>query len=391
MELKGSFTNAKIFTENVDEATIGQVQSIIDNVISEGSIVRIMPDCHYGKGCVIGTTMTIQEKIVPNLVGVDIGCGVLCCQIPGIYSIPNNVLDFIIRQYVPTGFNIHQREVANFEDVKKLKCYDELNKTKIQKSLGTLGGGNHFIELSESNGDRYLTIHTGSRNLGKQVCDYYQKKAIENLNNKLELEREKILELPGQERENAFRNLREKDKLVDKSLAYLEGKDKEDYIHDMYIVQEYASINRKTICEIIIKQLGIGIENCEVFQTIHNYIGEDGILRKGAISAYEGEQVLIPINMKDGVIIGVGKGNPDWNYSAPHGAGRVLSRGQARKQVKLEEYEDSMKGIYSSCINKSTLDECPMAYKPMEEIIKNIGETVDIIEIIKPIFNYKAN
>ena len=397
-ELKGKYTNAKVFTDNADEGTLEQVQMMIDNEITEGSSVRIMPDCHKGKGCTIGTTMTIGDKVVPNLVGVDIGCGVLCCEIPRIYVMFEDMLDSVIRSRIPSGFSIHNSAIARFPKLKDLRCLNDLvniynlDIDKVERSIGTLGGGNHFIEYSRDDDYHYLFIHTGSRNLGKRVCDYYQCKAITNMEGKMSEEKSKILSLPEKEREQALKDFYKVERNY--NLAYLEGQDKEDYLHDMMIVQEFANFNRYVICDEILR--GFGIDNAtdkfNIIQSIHNYIEEGThILRKGAISAYEGQELVIPINMRDGVIIGKGKGNPDWNYSAPHGAGRVLSRGQAKKTVSMEEYKKSMEGIYSTCINESTLDECPMAYKPKEEILNNIGDTVEIVKIVKPRYNFKAN
>lgn len=353
--------------------------------------------------CEISCSADSEElkKVIPNIVGVDIGCGMLCVELGNI-DLDLKKLDKIIRQYVPSGMNVHD-EIKNYFDLKKLICYPLLkNKDNwLEKSLGTLGGGNHFIEIDVDEDDnKYLVIHTGSRNLGKQVAENYQDEAIHECSFENEMQAEKqstINMLKVEHRENEIQakinEITEKYKgktKIPKDLCYLEGKLRENYLHDMKICQEFASRNRREIAFVIMSKMNLDCIN--YFETIHNYISfEDNIVRKGAISAKKGEKVLIPMNMRDGCIIGIGKGNDDWNCSAPHGAGRLMSRMQAKKTFNLDEYKESMKNIYTTSVNENTIDEAPFVYKPMQEIIDNIGDTVDIIKIIKPIYNFKAN
>lgn len=353
--------NLKIFTDNIEGKALNQIYELAKLPPFEDCKIRIMPDVHAGTGCVIGFTGNLGDKVIPNIVGVDIGCGMLTCNL-GKFILDLVKLDEIIRKVVPSGFDVHTKE-KDFPKLEQLRCIDELkNLSRIYCSIGTLGGGNHFIEVDVDNcGNRYLIIHSGSRNLGKQVADIYQKKAFESM--------------VGEH--------------IPKDLCYLTGSIKEDYLHDMRICQEFAQLNRKTILDNICKELGI--EPKDYFETIHNYISfEDNIVRKGAISANKGEKLLIPMNMRDGCILGVGKGNDDWNCSAPHGAGRLMSRSEAKKVVSLADFEESMEGVYSTSVNQSTIDESPFAYKPPQEIIDKIGDTVEIIDILKPIYNFKA-
>ena len=393
--------NLKIFTKNIEEQAINQINELLKQETFKNSKVRIMPDVHAGKGCVIGFTGNLGEKVIPNIVGVDIGCGMLCVEL-GDIDLDLEKLDKIIREYVPSGMNVND-EVYEYFDISKLLCHKELkNKDNwLEKSMGTLGGGNHFIEIDvDENGNKYLIIHTGSRNLGKQVAEIYQEKAIKYCSYEDEMKEEKqkiIKEYKASGKEKDIQNkLIEISKKYDgktklpKDLCYLEGKLREDYLNDMKICQEFAVENRKEIAFIIMSKMNLDYIDC--FETIHNYISfEDNIVRKGAISAKKGEMVLIPMNMRDGCIIGIGKGNDDWNCSAPHGAGRIMSRIQAKETFNLDEYKESMKNIYTTSVNENTIDEAPFAYKPMQEIIDNIGDTVDIIKIIKPIYNFKAN
>lgn len=392
--------NLKIFTKNIEEEAINQINELLKQEAFKNSKVRIMPDVHAGKGCVIGFTGNLGDKVIPNIVGVDIGCGMLCVELGNI-DLDLEKLDKIIRQYVPSGRNIHEFVKMPFF-IGNLKCYKELKEIDwLNNSLGTLGGGNHFIEVDEDeDNNKYLIIHTGSRNLGKQVAEIYQEKAIKYCSYEKEMKEEKqeiIKEYKVSGKEKDIQN-----KLIEiskkyegktklpKDLCYLEGKLREDYLHDMEICQKFASRNRREISFIIMSKMNLDCIN--YFETIHNYISfEDNIVRKGAISAKKGEKVLIPMNMRDGCIIGIGKGNDDWNCSAPHGAGRIMSRMQAKKAFNLDEYKESMKDIYSTSVNENTIDEAPFVYKPMQEIIDNIGDTVDIIKIIKPIYNFKAN
>lgn len=392
--------NLKIFTKNIEEQAINQINELLNQEVFKNSKVRIMPDVHAGKGCVIGFTGNLGEKVIPNIVGVDIGCGMLCVELGNI-DLDLERLDKIIRQYVPSGRNIHEFVKIPFF-IGNLKCYKELKEIDwLNNSLGTLGGGNHFIEVDEDeDNNKYLIIHTGSRNLGKQVAEIYQEKAIKYCSYEKEMkeEKQKIIKeykVLGKEKDIQNKLIEISKKYAGKTklpkdLCYLEGKLREDYLHDMKICQEFAVENRKEIAFIIMSKMNLDYIDC--FETIHNYISfEDNIVRKGAISAKTGEMVLIPMNMRDGCIIGIGKGNDDWNCSAPHGAGRIMSRMQAKETFNLDEYKESMKNIYTTSVNENTIDEAPFVYKPMQEIIDNIGDTVDIIKIIKPIYNFKAN
>lgn len=402
-------SDLKIFTENIEPEALNQIYTLVKQPAFADCKVRIMPDVHAGAGCVIGFTADLGDKVIPNIVGVDIGCGMLTVEL-GEEDIDLAVLDEIIRKYVPSGRNVHEGgDHVPFEEIKELRCYRELKDTKrLERSVGTLGGGNHFIEVDvdPATNVKYLIIHTGSRNLGKQVADYYQNLAVEIMQGKDELyaRQEKLIaEYKAQGRRNeiqsAIKELHRKFSPnplgIPKELCYLTGKYREDYLHDMKICQHFAAVNRYDIANRILGNLyGVDLAyfGLPMFETIHNYI-EFGtnMVRKGAISAKAGEPVLIPINMRDGCIIGRGKGNEDWNCSAPHGAGRIMSRSKAKEVVSLAEFEDSMKGIYTTSVGQSTIDEAPMVYKPMEEIVANIADTVDIITIIKPIYNYKAS
>lgn len=405
IELKGKYTIAKVFTDNIDQETISQIINLCNQDFVKESTIRIMPDTHAGKGCVIGFTADLGDKIIPNLIGVDIGCGMACVEL-GKVNVDLQQLDDVIHKHIPSGRNIHEGRIIKFPELQDLYCYRELKETKrIERSIGTLGGGNHFIEVNQDDEDNiYLVIHSGSRNLGKQVADYYQNIAIELRSGREEyyIERDKIIkEYKEQGRrkdiESALKQLDTKYQHAQpdypKELCFLEGEWREKYLHDMNICQEYALLNRETMASIILdKWLNKNFNHFESFQTIHNYINfKDNIIRKGSISAYKDEKVLIPINMRDGSLLCVGKGNSDWNYSAPHGAGRLMSRGKAKENITMEEYQKSMEGIFTSSVNTSTLDEAPMAYKSMEEIINNIGDTVDILKVIKPIYNFKAS
>lgn len=396
--------NLKIFTNNIEDVAKKQIDLLLEQEAFKNCKVRIMPDVHAGAGCVIGFTGNLGDKVIPNIVGVDIGCGMLCVKL-GDIDIDLEKLDQVIREYVPSGMNVHNDVPIPTFFLGHLKCYKELkNKDNwLEKSMGTLGGGNHFIEVDvDDKNNKYLVIHTGSRNLGKQVAEIYQEKAIEYCSYKKEMAEEKmaaILYLKNEGREKEIQNkLKEITKKYEgetklpKDLCYLEGKLREDYLHDMEICQQFATINRETIAGEIIARMGLMLCVENHFHTVHNYISFiDNIIRKGAISARKGEKVLIPMNMRDGCIIGVGKGNDDWNQSAPHGAGRIMSRIKAKETFSIDEYKESMKDIYTTSVNENTIDEAPMVYKPMQEIIDCIGDTVEIIKIIKPIYNFKAN
>ena len=400
-------SNLKIFTENIEPEALNQVYTLIKQPAFAECKVRIMPDVHAGAGCVIGFTADLGEKVIPNIVGVDIGCGMLTVELGNI-DLDLATVDQIIRAKVPSGRNVHDGIPFPFDRLKELRCYRELKDTKrLERSIGTLGGGNHFIEVDvDEDGVKYLIIHTGSRNLGKQVAEYYQNLAVEIMQGKDELyakQEQLIAEYKAQGRrkeiQKAIKELHRKFNPnplnIPKDLCYLTGKYREDYLHDMEICQHFASINRYEIANAIASDLfgaDIAYWKLPMFETIHNYI-EFGtnMVRKGAISAKAGELLIIPINMRDGCILGKGKGNDDWNCSAPHGAGRIMSRSKAKEVVSLKEFEDSMQGIFTTSVGQSTIDEAPMVYKPMAEIVENIADTVEIMKIIKPIYNFKAS
>lgn len=394
----------KIFTKNIEEEAIKQIELLLEQEPFRNCKVRIMPDVHAGKGCVIGFTADLGDKVIPNIVGVDIGCGMLCVELGNI-EIDLEKLDKVINEYIPAGRNIREHKLMDFEIINQLHCLRELKETKkFNRAIGTLGGGNHFIELDiDDENNKYLVIHTGSRNLGKQVADYYQNLAIQLCSGKEEMFKRKeeiIKTYKEQERKSeiqkALKQLETEYKQnkpeLPNELCYLTGKYREMYLHDMKICQEYATENRNKIAQQILSKLtDTGIIVFPYFHTIHNYISfEDNIVRKGAISAKKGEKVLIPINMRDGSIIAVGKGNTDWNNSAPHGAGRLMSRHKAKETFKLEDFKESMKNVYTTSVAEDTIDEAPFVYKPMQEIIDNIKDTVEIEKIIKPIYNFKA-
>lgn len=393
IEIKGKYNVAKVFTDNLESKAAGQILELCNQEFVKDSVIRIMPDTHAGAGCTIGTTMTIQDKIVPNLVGVDIGCGMETIMLNN-KEIDLKKLDKVIHELIPAGFDVRKRQhnYANKINFDKLICKKHVNIERAKLSIGTLGGGNHFIEVNkDKNGCLYLVVHSGSRHLGKQVAEYYQNLGYKEIvkNNKYITEAIQNLKSQGRQKEIEEEIKKLKTTKINKSLAYVEGKNFDNYLNDMKIVQYFAVMNRKAIIDEIVSAMNIDIK--EQFTTIHNYIDiENMILRKGAISAHKGERVLIPINMRDGSLICIGKGNKDWNYSAPHGAGRLMSRRQAKESITLEEFQKTMEGIYSSTVNRSTLDECALAYKPMDEIIRNIKDAVEIIHIIEPIYNFKA-
>lgn len=397
LELRGKYNTAKVFTDVIDDATISQITTLLNQQFVEGSKIRIMPDIHAGAGCVIGTTMTITDKIVPNLVGVDIGCGMYIIELEE-RNIDFQKLDDIIRCYIPLGFNIHENPVKNKNAesvVYDLHCVEHIDAPRAIQSVGTLGGGNHFIEVDrDDNGKLYLVIHSGSRNLGMKMAKYYQQKAIDAIRKQSNKESVKVvvekLKAEGRECEieQRIRELNASSKIPD-DLAYLSGIDMQMYLEDMDKAQQYAMFNRIAMGEAILKNMKLTSTGC--FHTIHNYIDvKEGILRKGSVSAQSGERLLIPINMKDGSLLCTGKGNPDWNFSAPHGAGRLLSRSAAKETLSLEEFQETMKGIFSTSVSQSTLDEAPMAYKSIDSIIGNIGDTVTVEKILKPVYNLKA-
>ncbi len=400
IEIKGKVSTALCYVNVVEEDAIEQIKRMCDYSMSEGSQIRIMPDVHVGKGCTIGTTMTVKDRVVPNVVGVDIGCGMYTVNM-GKVDIDLERFDDIVYS-IPSGTGVWEGRQERF-DLTKLICYRQLKDTKrIERSIGTLGGGNHFIEIDESEDKtKYLVIHSGSRSLGKQVAEIYQKLAVDldkGIGYYLEARDEIIRSYKEAGRRSEIQEALKKLKWekenehpsMPEDLCYLSGKYLEDYLHDIKICQDFARKNREKMAEIILDKANI--KALEAFHTTHNYIDTDEmILRKGSIAAHKGEKVLIPINMRDGSILALGKGNPDWNYSAPHGAGRLMSRTKAKESLDMDEYKDSMKGIFTSSVNEGTIDEAPMAYKSINDIIDVIGESVDIIEVIKPIYNFKAS
>lgn len=405
LEIVGKYNRAIAYTDNIEQEAIDQIKELCDQDFCQGAKIRIMPDVHSGKGCVIGFTADLGDKVIPNIVGVDIGCGILTIEL-GQININLQKLDEIIYKYIPAGENVHEGRIVKFPKLQELYCYRNLRDTKrIERSIGSLGGGNHFIEVDKDDNNRlYLVIHSGSRNLGKQVANLYQDIAIDLCSGKEDyyIQRDNIIKTykeQGKKQliQQALKELKTKYNSLQpkysKDLCFLTGEFREKYLHDMKICQEYAIINRETIANIILqKLLNKTISDFNAFHTIHNYINfKDSIIRKGSISAYEGEKVIIPINMCDGSIIALGRGNPEWNYSAPHGAGRIMSRNKAKEILNITEYKKSMEGIYSTSVSEATIDEAPMAYKSLNEIILNIGDTVEIIDIIKPIYNFKAN
>lgn len=381
-----------IFAETFEYEAYEQIKKLINFEAYENSKVRIMPDAHAGKGCTVGTTIEISDKITPNLVGVDIGCGMLTIKLKDT-DIDFSLIDKIIKEKIPHGFNVHEnsKKSFNFDD---LRCKDKVDLKRAILSIGSLGGGNHFIEISknENTNEIYLIIHSGSRKLGGDVCKYYQDKAFQNANEMSKIVKNLIdkLKSEGREKEISKEIKKIKKPTTDKELAFLTGKDFDDYMNDMAIVQKFASLNRETMAEIILKESDL--KEVERFETIHNYIDfKRMILRKGSVSAEKGEILLIPINMRDGSLLCVGKGNENWNYSAPHGAGRLMSRSKAKENINMEDFIESMKGIYSTSVMKETIDESPQAYKSMDEIKSAIVDTVDIIGVIKPIYNFKSH
>ena len=399
IEIIGKFNTAKCFATTLEDGVREQIQAVCDTEAFASSEIRIMPDVHAGKGCTIGTTMTITDKIVPAMVGVDIGCGMYTVYL-GKIDIDFEKLDDAAH-FIPCGRNVWEGRSERF-DLTSLRCYRNLRDTKrLERSLGTLGGGNHFIEVDvDEDGGKYLVIHSGSRNLGTQVADFYQQLAVDLNVGKEEYfkQREEIIRTYKEEGRRTEiqatikaleKEFNAKNPTLPRDLCYLYGSFMDDYLHDVDICQKFAERNRAKMAEIILERCGWSA--VETFQTIHNYIDiNEMILRKGSVSAKLGEKLLIPINMRDGSLICIGKGNEDWNFSAPHGAGRLMSRTAAFEKLTMEEYEKEMEGIYSTCVLPDTLDESPMAYKSMDEIIENIGPTADIVRRIKPIYNFKA-
>ena len=399
-EIKGKVNTAVCYAKVVEEEAIEQIRRMCDYEFTRGSRIRIMPDVHAGAGCTIGTTMTVTDKAVPNIVGVDIGCGMYTV------NLGKTELDFAkideAAHFIPSGMNVWEKKQEPF-DLTELRCYKGLISTeRLERSLGTLGGGNHFIEIDEAaDGTKYLIIHSGSRNLGKQVAELYQRLAVELSKGKEDYvaRRDALVEeykATGRrgEIQAALKQLKlqydRSQAAIPEDLCFLYGTFLEDYLHDVVICQRFARRNRELMAQILLSRTGMC--GTDGFHTIHNYIDTDEmILRKGAIAAHEGEKVLIPINMRDGSVLAIGKGNPEWNFSAPHGAGRLMSRKKARESLDLKEYEETMKGIYTTSVSAQTIDEAPMAYKSLEDIIDVIRESVDVIDVMKPVYNFKAS
>ncbi len=396
VELQGKYASAKIFTDVVDSESISQVTTLLNQPYAENSHVRMMPDIHAGAGCTIGTTMTIRDKICPNLVGVDIGCGMETICIKENH-LELQKLDKIIRENIPSGFDVRKtpHRLAKKLELSELACTKYIRIDRAYASIGTLGGGNHFIEADQDEDGRiYIVVHSGSRHLGLEIAQFYQEAAYKALTSYKKEELQAVadaLKAEGREKEieKTLKSMKTKKSDIPKQLAYVEGSLYDAYLHDMKLAQQFASLNRQAMMDIIIKEMGLHVT--EQFTTIHNYIDlDDMILRKGAVSAKMGEKLLIPINMRDGSLICIGKGNEDWNFSAPHGAGRLMSRSEAKQTFTLSEFKKEMDGIYSTSVSRSTIDECPMAYKNMDDIVNNIGPTAEIQAIIKPIYNFKA-
>jgi len=396
--IQGKFGEAKIFTDNIEPEAITDIYKVLNSPVAINANMRIMPDVHKGMSFPIGTTMKITDKVIPNGVSVDIGCGMLVQTLKDSH-IELGKLDKVIHANVPAGFSIHKKAHRWADDtrIQELRCKAELpNMPKFHLAIGTLGGGNHFIEVNkDETGQLFLVIHTGSRNLGKQIADYYQQKAYDAMKSKRASDLAEILDNLKKngrvdEIDAAIKYFYSNNPEPDKAMAYCEGQLMDDYLHDMAIAQEYASLNRKAIADII--QCGMRWKVQSEFQTIHNYIDMDTkILRKGAVRAEKGEILIVPMNMSWGSVIAVGKGNSDWNESCAHGAGRKMSRKAAKESVSMDDYRSSMDGIYTTCVNRETIDESPMAYKDPEEVIENLKDTIEVVNIIKPIYNFKAS
>ena len=394
--VEGKYTSALIYSDTAEDSAVGQVKTLCDQPWVEGSKIRMMPDIHAGKGCTIGTTMTFTDKICPNIVGVDIACGLYVVQLKEKrVNLPE--LDSCIRKNVPAGYRQIRKKTHKFARDSKI---DELigypgDYMYCQRSLGSVGSGNHFVELDKDDeGNLYLVIHSGSRNPGSNICKWYQDKAYKRLKQKYQTVIDGII--------RHYHQTGQTDRIEEEiekyktetaepiyELSYVEGELFDNYLHDMKILQHYADLNRKAIAEVIMSEMNL--HEVDSFTTIHNYVDvENKIIRKGAVSAQHGERLIIPMNMRDGSLICIGKGSSDWNYSAPHGAGRLMSRAQARQSFTVSDFKKSMEGIFTTSVGSDTIDECPMVYKPMEEIISQIQDTVEIVKVIKPIYNFKA-
>ena len=397
IEIQGKYNSAKIFTKVVDDASLAQVRLLCDQSFTAGSRIRLMPDIHAGAGCTIGTTMTITDRVVPNLVGVDIGCGMETVRLRET-RLELQKLDKLIQAQIPSGFDIRATPHPYLEqiDLSSLCCARHVDLRRAERSIGTLGGGNHFIEVDrDEEGALYLVVHSGSRHLGVEVAKYYQEAGYKALSSPDKADVDALIaRLKAEGREQDIQQELSRLKAsastdIPRALAYVSGELFTQYIHDLKLVQQFAALNRQAMVREIVRGMKLHIE--EQFTTIHNYIDTDQmILRKGAVSAAAGEQLLIPINMRDGSLLCRGKGNPDWNFSAPHGAGRLMSRAQARQSFTVSAFKKEMADVYTTTVGKATLDECPMAYKDMKDILDNIGPTAEVEKIIRPIYNFKA-
>ncbi len=398
IQINGKFNSAVCFAATLEKGAAQQIKAVCDQPEFAGCKIRIMPDVHAGKGCTIGTTMTITDKVVPGMVGVDIGCGMEAVKLAET-EIDFARLDAVIREFIPCGFEVRKKTHPLSREIrlKELRCIDEINFDRANHSIGTLGGGNHFIEVDKNEaGELYLVVHSGSRHLGCEVADYYQNEGFRSLCGNARHQIAAVIEQlksAGRFQDiqpyvDALRAQKHID--LPRDLAYVEGGLLEDYIHDMKIVQRFAVLNRQAMVAVILAEMRL--TEAERFTTIHNYLDTDAmILRKGAVSAKDGEKLLIPINMRDGSLICAGKGNPDWNFSAPHGAGRLMSRSAAFRQLSMEQYQNEMTGIFSTCVVKDTLDESPAAYKSIDEIMTQITPAADVLERIRPLYNFKAS
>lgn len=395
--VQGTYNTAVCYTNALEPTAEAQIRAVCNQAEFAGCKLRIMPDVHAGMGCTIGTTMTIQDKIVPGMVGVDIGCGMETVELAE-RDIDLEQLDALIRRDIPFGREVRAERHPLYaqSELSQLRCAPYVNLLRAEKSIGTLGGGNHFIEIDRADDGRlFLVVHSGSRHLGKEVAEYYQEQGRFALWGGARYQLDTVIaELRAQGRHREIqatlsRLKKEHPIAVPRELAYVEGKLFDDYIHDMKLVQRFAALNRQAMAEVILRGMGLG--SVDAFTTIHNYIDTDHmLLRKGAVSAERGQRLLIPINMRDGSLICIGKGNPDWNYSAPHGAGRLMSRHAARCSLSVEEFRQQMKGVYTTCVSAETLDEAPMAYKSMDEIVSQIAPTAEIVQQVRPVYNFKA-
>lgn len=362
IQIKNQTQTAVVYADSIDPGAEGLLRALCGSPAAQGSTIRVMPDVHAGRGCAVGTTMTISDRVPPGLVGVDIGCGMTVLKVRA-KGLELQKLDKVIREKIPAGSKIRStpHRFTQETGLEDLRCLRHVQREKALCAVGTLGGGNHFIELDlGADGAFWLVIHSGSRRLGLEVASYYQKEAFHQCPEGTLYE-----------------------------LAYAAGELMEDYLHDLAIVQAFAEQNRQAMAHEIVKGMKLSVE--DAFSTVHNYIDlEHKILRKGAVSAQKGERLIIPMNMRDGCLLCVGKGNPEWNFSAPHGAGRRLSRAEARESFTLSQYKGEMRGIYTTCVSRETLDESPMAYKPMEDILAQIEPTVDVVERVQPVYNFKA-